>query len=455
MNRHVIIGRFGVGDRSYVPVGTDETSTTLNFISSNSRLDYGIGQSIDDLVNLGILPSEIGLDLLILAAHVYAADTRISRGMASQDTWTREIRLVVPVSDPDRWNAAAQILTRMLNFLTGDRWTINFRGRPNEFSIMVPRNTNQHSGMPFDSIALFSGGLDSLIGAINILEVGQSPLFISHTGDGAASDAQRNLYNALRAHYPQAVFSRLRLWMVFPKGIVEESVSENTTRSRSFLFFAIGVFAATGFNSPFTLQVPENGLIALNVPLDPLRLGALSTRTTHPFYMARWNELLVMLDIDGRVENPYWNKTKGEMIAQCTNLRLMRRIVADSLSCSSPTKGRWQGHGIQHCGYCLPCLIRRAALHYGLGRRADTTTYTIPDLAANMLDTHQSEGQQVRSFQVAIDRLQREPASAKLLIHKPGPLNDDPTKWEELADVYRRGLNEVATLLANVTTSPR
>jgi hypothetical protein len=33
----------------------------------------------------------------------------------------------------------------------------------------------------------------------------------------------------------------------------------------------------------FILHVPENGLIVINVPLDPLRLGAFSTRTTHPF----------------------------------------------------------------------------------------------------------------------------------------------------------------------------
>lgn len=199
--------------------------------------------------------------------------------------------------------------------------------------------------------------------------------------------------------------------------------------------------------------MPENGLIALNVPLDPLRLGALSTRTTHPFYMARWSELLAKLDIDGRVENPYWNK--GEMVAQCANPGLLRKLAANSLSCSSPTKGRWQGHGIQHCGYCLPCLIRRAALLFGFGIGADTTIYTIPDLVKNILDTHQSEGQQVRSFQFSIERLQREPTLAKLFIHKSGPLNDDLAKWEELAEVYRRGLNEVATLLANVTTCPR
>jgi len=106
-------------------------------------------------------------------------------------------------------------------------------------------------------------------------------------------------------------------------------------------------------------------LIALNVPLDPLRLGSNSTRTTHPYYMARWNELLAELGIDGRVENPYWDKTKGEMASACTNKALLLKLAPHSLSCAHPANARWQGRqgrGIEHCGYCLPCLIRRAAL---------------------------------------------------------------------------------------------
>jgi hypothetical protein len=58
--------------------------------------------------------------------------------------------------------------------------------------------------------------------------------------------------------------------MAFPDGFVQGSAGENTTRGRSFLFFALGVFAGSGLNRPFTLKVPENGLIAVNVPLDPL-----------------------------------------------------------------------------------------------------------------------------------------------------------------------------------------
>jgi hypothetical protein len=208
--------------------------------------------------------------------------------------------------------------------------------------------------------------------------------------------------------------------MAFPDDFVVGSSAESTTRGRSFLFFALGIFGGSGLEGGFTLMAPENGLIALNVPLDPLRLGALSTRTTHPFYIARWNELLSLLAVPGRIDNPYWNLTKGEMTSACADQALLRRLAPLSLSCSSPSKGRWQDLGTQHCGYCLPCLIRRAALNAGFGRGADPTVYTLANMNARPLDTRQSEGQQVRSFQLAIERLRLRPDLAKILIHKPG-----------------------------------
>lgn len=454
MRRHVIIGRFGTSDRARIPTADGEVSTRLEFVVSKRRLEHGIGRGLDDLAKLGVFPSEIGLDLLVLAAHIHAADTRISRTTESQDTWTREIRLVVPVSDPARWTAAIPLLQRLLNFLTGDRWSLGFRGRPTAFEQAVRNRPPRLIGPPFDSLSLFSGGLDSLIGAVDLLENGQTPLLISHAGEGATSDAQTKLFNGLKRNYTAQNFARLRIWMDFKKWHIRNVASENTTRGRSFLFLAAGVLAGTGLTGSFTLRVPENALIALNVPLDPLRLGALSTRTTHPFYMARWNDLLAALGISGRVENPYWDKTKGEMVAGCANRTLLARLVPDSISCASPTKGRWKKRTTEHCGYCLPCLIRRAALRHGLGA-TDYTSYTVPDLRANVLDTTKAYGQQVRSFQFAIERLQRRPGLASLLIHKPGPLSDEsPARQAALADVYRRGLGEVAALLAGVRTKP-
>lgn len=455
MRRHVIVGGFGPSDRNHLPLGDGEAATRLDLVSGNRRLSHGIGHAIDTLVQLEVYPTEIGLDLLVLAAHVHAADTRVSRVSESQDSWTRELRLVVPVSDPDRWTPTAPLLVRMLNFLTGDRWVIGFRARPRRLAVLAPRRPARLIGPPFDNLSLFSGGLDSLINAIDSLEGGRTPLFVSHAGEGATSDAQNTLFEAMNRKYSKRGFERLRLWMAFPEGLVRRSAVENTTRGRSFLFFALGVFAGSGLEGTFTLLAPENGLIALNVPLDPLRLGALSTRTTHPFYIARWNELLTRLAVPGIVKNPYWDRTKGEMTKTCANGTLLRHLAPDSMSCSSPAKGRWQGVGTQHCGYCLPCLIRRAALDAGLGRGKDRTTYTLADLTARTLNTQKTEGQQVRSFQLAIERLRTRPDLANILIHKPGPLSDElPARQAALADVYRRGLEEVGAFLAGVRTSP-
>jgi hypothetical protein len=454
MKRQLLAGRFGPDDLFDVAAGADEQRTYLQLVVGDRSLGHGIGGALTSLKGIGVFPSEIGIDLLVVAAHVHAADTRISRVEQSQDSWTREIRLVVPVSDPVRWKTAASTLKKALDFLTGDRWTVGFRARPARFTEIAPSAPPSLIAPPFDSLSLFSGGLDSLIGAIDLLEGGATPLLISHFGEGATSDAQGKLFAGLKKQYSRSSFERLRVRMTFDDGLVEGVSSENSTRGRSFLFFALGIFAGTGLGRRFTLRVPENGLIALNVPLDPLRLGSNSTRTTHPYYMARWNDLLGELGVDGEVRNPYWDKTKGEMAAACCEPALLRKLAADSLSCSSPTKGRWQGLGIEHCGYCLPCLIRRASLLAAWGAGVDVTTYTVSDLHAQPLDTRESAGKQVRSFQYAIERLRGNPRLADLLIHKPGSLADEATHLNELAGVYRRGLSEVAHLIDRVESRP-
>lgn len=451
MKQHTIAGHFSHLDRLRPTISNDEISTVFNLVLSKHRLGYGIGHAFDDLSRLGIYPSEIGLDLLILAIHVYAADTRISRSTESQDGWSREIKLIVPVSDPARWTNVTNILKRMLDFLTGDRWSFEFRPRPQGFGELVPTGTRRLGRLPYGCLALFSGGLDSLIGAINSFEFGDNPLLISHAGDSATSDAQDKCYKELERHYKDLQPDRLRLWLNIPKRFVQHVGSEPTTRGRSFLFFSIGVFAGTGFDDAFKLRAPENGLIAINVPLDPLRLGALSTRTMHPFYLSRWNELMENLGIPGYIENPYWDKTKGEMVSTCANQELLYQLIPQSLSCSSPSKGRWQGRGIEHCGYCLPCIIRRAAIEKAIGQ--DPTTYFLADMTSHTLDTRQVEGRQVRSFQFLIDRLHSQPSLAKLLIHKPGPLSDLSDKeMKILSDVYQRGMAEVAMFLSSVRT---
>lgn len=454
MKKQIIIGTMGSQDPiNYVPADR-ENLIKLPLLSDDTSLNYGLKDVLDQLVKLGVYPSALGLDLFILATHVYAADTRISRKSESQDTWTRELKLIVPVSNASLWNAVAEKFKTLLGFLTGDRWEIEFRARPEASASLLPAKPEGQADASFTKLQLFSGGLDSLIGAIdNLAEAGTVPLFISHAGEGAVSDAQYDCYDILKEDYEAKSFDRLRLWMSIPKKIFKGIKSEDSTRGRSFLFFSLGVLAGTGLTQPFTLETPENGLIALNVPLDVLRLGSLSTHTTHPFYMRLWNTILTEVGIAGQIINPYEEQTKGEMVANCKAPSVLKKLLPLSLSCSSPTKYRWQGYAVIHCGYCLPCLIRRAAVHSGASFE-DETKYYIDDLRANKLNSLKAEGHQIRSFQLAMKRINKNPALVKVLIHKSGPLPKDADKLEKYAAVYQKGMAEIGELLEGVVTQP-
>jgi hypothetical protein len=90
-----------------------------------------------------------------------------------------------------------------------------------------------------------------------------------------------------------------------------------------------------------------------------------------------------------------------------------------------------------------------------LGTGVDTTTYTVADLKSAPLRTSKAEGQQIRSFQFAINRLRSKPNYENLLIHTSGPLGDEsPERKIELANVYRRGMEEVDAILQGVITNP-
>lgn len=418
-----------------------QTKVNIPFLSDKGELAYGIGRSFEDLKKQNIYPAEIGFDILNLAALVYLADTRISRSLHAQDSWTREIKIELPVFTPNIWSGTEPIFEKMLNFLTGDIWEIVFSKRNITFSTKSKKKTS------YDTVSLFSGGMDSLIGAINHLEQQHNIALVSHAGEGFTKNAQRRLLQSFKEYYPALSPSSLNLWMVFEKNIIPQGGIENTTRSRSFLFFAFGLFALSGMDDIDILEVPENALIALNVPLDPLRIGSHSTRTTHPYYMNLWNEALAKLGLPLSVVNPYWNKTKGEMANECLNKDYLLTTMQISTSCSSPLKSRWSKQPPQHCGYCVPCLIRRAAMNKAYGFQNDTTTYSINSIREIIGNHSKKKGEQLRSFQFAIDRINRNPRLKDLYIYKAGRLDGDDAYLSQLADAYYRGLLEVDTFI--------
>ncbi len=450
MHRHSLICRFDAADRTRVAIADPSSQrTVIHFVSGERRFDYGLGALLERIAHLGLQPPEAAFDLALLAALVFCADTRISRVSEAQDGWTREIDLYLPVADVGLWEANSADIQAMLRFLTGDEWRVFFRSRPRGYrEIVIP--VIQPELPRFTCASLFSGGLDSYIGAIDLIEKAEVPLLVSHHMDGA-KQPQKLAHLRLGEEYGADAFAVSQNYVCFKTEIVRGVKGDPNQRARSFLFFGLGTVAAAGLDQA-TLFVPENGLISLNVPLDPLRLGALSTRTTHPYFMARYNALLAGLGLGVTLTNPYRHRTKGQMAATCQNAELLRRTAANTMSCSSPTKGRWTRHAPGHCGFCVPCLIRRASLVMAFG--TDPTTYHLPDLAAAPLNCTTAQGQHVRSFQLALARLRANPNLAQTAIHSPGPLTDYRDEWPEFARVYAEGMEEVGTLLRGVVTRP-
>jgi 7-cyano-7-deazaguanine synthase in queuosine biosynthesis len=441
--------RLGQEDEPMAVPADGTTGFEVPLIPNQHSLGHSLGSTVDQLSDLGVAPSELGIDFLLLGSAILTADKHASRERYAEDSWTRELTVSVPVSDPARWQATSPKLLQALAFLTGDRWTLEFRARPMDYVTLAPA-PHSASAPPIDAISLFSGGLDSFIGAIDLLQQGHRVLLVSHSAVGSDSIRQRQLFGVLDTTYPGASH-HLRGSIRFRAKHIGETDGENTERSRSFLFFSLAVLAATALPAVGTIFVPENGLISLNVPLEDLRLGSLSTRTTHPFFLARMNEVLTDLGLRARLGNPYQFATKGEMVRDCRNRTLLGNEVANTISCSSPNNARIR-YGAEQCGYCVPCLIRRASLHGNA--IPDTTQYGIASLQAHPLASDQKAGEHVRAFQAAILRLGNSPFRASVIAHESGPLSDYPARYRDFGELYLRGLREVDVFLRGVVTRP-
>ena len=439
--------RFGDSDD---PVGgvieNSQHVKELYFIDKYDDLNFDAGNFLRSIEKLGGEPSEVAIDLLVVATAVFLADTSFSRGYYSSDGWTRQFLLHIPVSDEKTWQGYARQLSGMLKFLTGDFWIFDFRTRPDEYETL--REAPVESNLTvFDHVSLLSGGLDSLIGAIDQLSQGYKSLFISHHWDGETSSAQVALIERLVEKFGEDSFENLRGRIGATYVNLVGAGSENSQRARSFLFYSMAALAADAFENTDQVFIPENGLIALNVPLDRVRLGSLSTRTSHPHFIAAMNRLVKSLGVAANFSNFYRFKTKGEMVSECTDRDFLTEIVNLSMSCSSPAKVRWQGAAPQLCGYCYPCLIRRGSLKAGL-LVDDQTNYYLSDLTANELDSKSATGRDIRSSLFAYKIIEKEPHRARFLVRKPGPL--PANEIDDYAGVYSRGMAEVATQLKKV-----
>jgi 7-cyano-7-deazaguanine synthase in queuosine biosynthesis len=337
--------RLGIKHVRFTRTAHGESNFTLNY---NELVD-GLPRQLTDIEQ----------DWLDIFGALFAADCICERGR-DQD-WNRSIHLYIPCRRPDYWQRFAISLQELFGQLTYDNLVLHFK--PEENPLPPPRQKKQAFRFA-DCIALFSGGMDSFVGSLLLQKQGRFPMLVSHSLSSAARRAQRHLFSVLTA--AGAVGSRATI-LAQRKGqgrSEAEFGSETSQRSRSLLFLAAASLVAAVLKVR-EVYINENGVLAVHVPMTPARLGSYSTRTAWPALLERFGQTATdALGTQVEVHNNLLHLTKPEVAGE--GIRLGHtKALAETISCWSI------GRTNRHCGWCVPCLIRRVACEY----------HAIPDTA--------------------------------------------------------------------------
>jgi 7-cyano-7-deazaguanine synthase in queuosine biosynthesis len=423
------------------PANEQKLIVPINISTGNTAL---LSTSVfRDLSNGNIVPKNNAFDLLNIALGVYTIDQVISRTLYGYQGWSRHFKVYIPVNDWKIWNNIRGDFEKLLSFLSGDKWEIVFRQITVIRNIALPAQLNPKN---IDTVSLFSGGLDSFIAAIDLLEDKRKMVLVSHYKNGSESPIQTLLHDILLKQYGATAFDKFKFY-VQPNQKHSNVSKEDTSRARSFLFFALGLTIANSLGDNVEFIIPENGLISLNVPLTSTRLSSHSTRTTHPFYLLTFKTILAGIGIINPISNPYQFYTKGEMMTSCKNQQVLKSCYEKTLSCSHPDNSRFtkgQRPGI-HCGYCVPCMIRRASEH----KSNNNKTQYANQVKLNPISALKKSGRDLRAFNLAIERLstlKKHNIVLELLNSGPLPFTDKK-ELDDYVSVYERGMKEVADFL--------
>jgi len=416
--------RLVCGPDTFGLIGADDALRVILYGQPGAKDHGSAGEAVkQEMQRRRLEASPRAWDFLTLALSVVAADFAGSRDR-SPDGWTREFELDVAVADPSFWASQAKPLNEALAFLTTDRWQLRFHEGG---QLPVPPRRPALPGE--DCVALLSGGLDSLVGAIDLVAAGRRPFVVSQTVRG---DADKQAAFAKRIG---GGLNHLQL----NHNVRVPRTQESSQRARSLIFIAFGVLTATTLrryhdSEAVPLYVCENGFIAINPPLTGARLGSLSTRTAHPEYLIRLQRVLDAAGLKVLIENPYSAKTKGELLRNCADQTLLKAEAVRSTSC-----GRFQRFNYRQCGRCVPCQVRRAAfMAWGAG---DSTGYVYEPLGKN--DSDHAGFDDVRSVAIALAAVAADGLDAWLGAALSSPLIEDRTA---LKMMVQHGLDELRAL---------
>ncbi len=432
MSRALVILHTGLQQTPSVRRGEFDQRIDLRLDGANPNLAIEV-ENIEEKIVANLSP--IAKDLLELASVLYVADTSIRRG----DTdvygreWQRRIHIVMPMRQAGKWNSGKELLSELVTYLSGDA-SITFEFKRHSRPSVSPQFLQfPPPGSGFQGakrIVLFSGGLDSLAGAAELVKAGDVPLLVSHRSSPSRTTLQKSLATEL-GNKAQRKLPGIGVWITRK----DKEAVDNSQRLRSFLYLALAAVIA------YELQIEsvsycENGVTTFNLPLSDQRIGSRSTRTTNPKVIKLFSLLVEkVMGRTIRIENPFLFWTKRQVVERLLQLDCAGLVKA-ALSCTRTYRVEKTK---RHCGTCFQCLTRRFAVVSAQAEVHDPTDDYVKDVFKDRLAEGQERGNAIDWVKFNLDM--RDRSLEGLFHHFPQlheALNHIPDKWAENAEaIYR------------------
>lgn len=238
-------------------------------------------------------------------------------------------------------------IEKLTNFMSDEKWNINFIKKEKQ-EIITNKKLFSTPENKFEVISLLSGGLDSFTGIF--YNKNKKTKFVGYRINDLESKSQKQLKEFIKIQDNGSEFILYELKNPEKKEIY-------TQRTRSLFFFGLGIVEAY-FSDLNKVNIYENGIMSLNIPVNHTRI---TTKTTHPKTLFLLNSILEALNIDIKIENTCINKTKAEMVADLTPEYIEQ--IKDTMTCGvSRTNPKYQNDKYNHCGACIPCLLRKITI---------------------------------------------------------------------------------------------
>jgi hypothetical protein len=389
-------------------------------------------------------------DLLEIAAYVYCADQATRRGTKNANIfgadWRRHFIFTIPVRRPGFWNKGEvkDVLRGALEFLSEDYFDFEFVAGKHAPTMdeYFPNLVAGGPGEGVEGVVLFSGGLDSLAGAIEESVVQKRRvLLVTHKPTSKLNGVHTRLREMLAAKAGK--FAPTHLSVRINKD--SDLNQDYNQRTRSFLYAAVGATAAR-MQGLDLLRFYENGVVTMNLPVCAQVVGSRATRTTHPRVLDGFGKLFSLVaGSTFHVRNPFLWWTKADVVREIVK-HGCGELIGPSVSCAHT----WTfSNEHPHCGTCSQCIDRRVGIVAAEadkfdpagGYESDVFTGARPkDEDRMMVATYIERANELAKLGNAADLIARYPEAVRMLPYLEGrPL----AMAEKVLDLHRRHAVEV------------